>query len=139
MGRYQPGQSGNPRGRPPGVADRRTALRSLLEPHAETLVAKAVALAASGDVQALALCLSRLIPPARSAPVSLPGFAGTLADQGRQVLDALAAGRLTPDEATQVMGAVAAQARIVEVADLERRIAALETKNANAQGANRAA
>lgn len=42
---FQQGQSGNPDGRPPGIRDKRVAMRELLAPHAEELVAKVVEMA----------------------------------------------------------------------------------------------
>ncbi|CAJ0691643.1 hypothetical protein KXR69_16090 [Ralstonia holmesii] len=50
---FQKGQSGNPAGKPKGAKDKRTALRELLQPHAEQLVQKAVKLALDGDTTAL--------------------------------------------------------------------------------------
>lgn len=63
---FMKGQSGNPRGKPKGARDKRTALRVLLEPHSESLVQKTVQLALGGDTTALRLCLERLIPPVKS-------------------------------------------------------------------------
>ena len=61
--KFKPGISGNPKGRPKGARDKRTELRSLLEPHAKDLVEKVVELAKGGDTTAIRLCLERLIPP----------------------------------------------------------------------------
>ena len=61
-GGFKKGVSGNPAGPPRDIKDRRTALRALLEPHAETLVAKAVSLALEVDSTALRICINRLIP-----------------------------------------------------------------------------
>ena len=47
--KYTKGKSGNPKGRPRGIRDKRVELRSLLEPHAAELVQKAVELAKDGD------------------------------------------------------------------------------------------
>jgi len=58
--------------------------------------------------------------------VSIGPLTGDLSAQGRAVLDALSAGQLTPSQATTIMQAIASQARIVEVDELERRVAALE-------------
>ncbi|WP_035881628.1 DUF5681 domain-containing protein [Cupriavidus metallidurans] len=128
---FRKGASGNPAGRPKGTSDRRNSLRELLQPHAADLVKKAVELALAGDTTALRICVDRIIPAvkAKDAPISLSGLSGSLADQGRTVLDALAAGELTPDEANAVMGVISAQARIIEVDELEKRIAALEGRN----------
>jgi hypothetical protein len=126
--KYKKGQSGNEAGRPRGIPDRRTALRELLQPHAEALVNKAVELAQAGDTTALRICIDRLIPPvkARDESVDLGPLGESLAEQGKTVLEALAAGAITPDQAATMMSAIAAQARIVEVDELEKRVAALE-------------
>ena len=58
--------------------------------------------------------------------VSIGPLTGNLAAQGRAVLDALSAGSVTPSQASTIMQAIAAQARIVETDELERRVAALE-------------
>ena len=128
MARFQKGVSGNPAGKPRGARDKRTELRALLAPHAERLVKKAVKLALGGDTTALRICIDRLLAPvkAKDEAVKVGKATGTLAEQGRAVLKAMAAGRITPEQASVIMGAVAAQARIVEVDELERRIAALE-------------
>lgn len=125
---YQKGQSGNSAGRPKGASDKRTALRALLAPHAQELVAKAIELAKSGDTTALRLCLERLIPPvkARDEPVELETAGGTLSEQGRGVLQAVACGRITPHEAATLMQALSAQTRVVEAEELLKRVEALE-------------
>lgn len=127
--KYQKGRSGNPNGRPPGIRDKRTELRRLLEPHAEELVRKAVELAKGGDGAAMRLCLDRLIPTLKARDEPAPGFgvgADAGADLGRAILRAMAAGDVTPDQASAMMAAISAHSRIVEVDELERRVAALE-------------
>ena len=133
QGIFKKGRSGNPAGRPKGIADKRVALRAMLEPHAEALVTKLVDLATNGDVAALRICIDRLIPPmkARDMPVQLGTMPETLADQGRTVLSAVGDGRLTPEQGSTLMQAISSQARIVEVDELERRVAALEGKQAD--------
>src|SRR5690349_12365968 len=112
---WEQGESGNPAGRPPGIRDKRLAMRDLLVPHAEDLVAKVVELAKAGDGTALRICIDRLIPPAKSRddPVRLPELAGSLANKGAAVLDAIGNERLTPEEAATILQAIATQARIV--------------------------
>ena len=135
MSKFRPGQSGNPNGRPPHIADKRATLRSLLEPHAPALVQKAIDLALAGDSVAIRLCLDRLIPvlKPKDAPVRLPTLTGTLVQHGQAVLDALTTGKLTPDEASTVIQTVSAQARIIEIEELEKRVAALEATSADAE------
>jgi len=72
---------------------------------------------------------AKLVPP--GGPVAIDSLTGSLVEQGQAVLAALTEGRVTPDEAASLMQAVAAQAKIIEVDDLVRRVKALEeTKNA---------
>ena len=62
------------------------------------------------------------------APIAVEPLTGDLAAQGRTVLEALSGGEITPSQAAIVMQAISAQARIVEVDELEQRVAALEEK-----------
>lgn len=130
MAKFQKGQSGNARGRPKGVEDKRSALRALLEPYAPKLLDKLVELALAGDGSALRICMDRLIPAlkTRDEPVKLPGVGGTLLEQGRAVLAAVNEGTIGPDQAASLMQALSAQSNIVKVDDLERRVQALEEK-----------
>ena len=59
---FQPGQSGNPSGRPKGIIDKRAGLRELLESHAKEIIEKLIERAKAGDPVALRLCVERLIP-----------------------------------------------------------------------------
>ena len=128
---YRPGQSGNPAGRPKGVRDKRVALRALLEPHVEALVAKVVAKALEGDTAALRLCLERIIPPLKSRDenIVIEGLEEGLANQAREVVRHMASGHITPNQAYGVLRLIAGQARIIEVAELERRVEQLEDKH----------
>ncbi|WP_059723608.1 DUF5681 domain-containing protein [Burkholderia cenocepacia] len=131
MTRFRKGESGNPAGKPKGARDKRTALRELLQPHAADLVQKAVELALAGDTAALRICIDRCIPAvkAKDEPINIAGLTGSLANQGKTVVAAMAAGTITPDEAAAVMAVISAQAKIVEADELEKRIAALEEKS----------
>jgi len=80
MSKYEPGQSGNPNGRPIGALNRRTQLAKLLEPHAEELITTLIMQAKQGEPNALRLCIERLIPKLKNeAPtISLPSVDTTL-------------------------------------------------------------
>lgn len=125
---FEKGQSGNPSGRPPGIRDRRSAMRALLEAHAPELIAKAVEMAKAGDATALRICLDRLIPAAKAKddPVSLPDMSDSLADNSRVIMRLLAESELTPEEASSILQALASQVRVIEATEVEQRIAALE-------------
>ncbi len=128
---YKKGQSGNPTGRPKGSKDKRTELRELLNPHAPALVNKLIELALSGDSSALKCCMDKLIPSirARDEAVSIR-LNGDLTEKGNQLLNALASGKVTPSEGSQIMTMLAGQSRLTIADDLERRIESLE-KTAN--------
>ena len=81
------------------------------------------------ELNEMALCLGRLIPPlkARDTPVRLDGVEGkTLNDQGAAIVTAMGAGQVTPDHVAKLLQAVAAQARVLEVAELQKRVEGLE-------------
>lgn len=104
---FKPGQSGNPAGRPKGARNRSTiAAESLLEGEAEALTRKAIELALAGDTTALRLCMERLVPPRKDRAVWLDLPAIGSADDANAamgaVLAAVAAGNITPSEATAV-------------------------------------
>lgn len=60
--------------------------------------------------------------------IKLPALneSGSLSEQGRAAIDAMAAGTIAPGVAASILQALAAQARVVEVDELLRRIESLE-------------
>ena len=122
--------SGNP-GKPKGTRHKATrAALALLDGEAETLTRQAVTQALEGDTTALRLCLERIAPPRRDAPVTfdLPRMetARDAAKAAAAVLDAVALGDLTPTEGAHIMALVETYRRTLETTELESRIAALE-------------
>jgi hypothetical protein len=116
-GRFRPGVSGNPHGRPQGSRDRASVLaEQLLDGRAQALAEKAVELALGGDVTALRLCLERLLPVRRERSLTLqlpsPMTAEDITAGFARVVEALTRGELTPSETT----------------DLARRIEELEER-----------
>lgn len=107
------------------------AIEALLEGEHEALTRKAVELALAGDTVALRLCLDRLAPPRKDAPISieLPPVrsARDAVDASAALLGSVAAGDVTPDEAGRVMALLTAHKAIVEAGDHEARIAELES------------
>jgi hypothetical protein len=65
---------------------------------------------------------------AQDSPINLGRIEGTLVEQGNGVLGALSEGRVTPDEAASLMQIISAQARIIEIDELVRRVRALEER-----------
>ena len=121
---------GNP-GKPKGTRHKATrAALALLDGEAEALTRKAVDLALEGDGAALRLCLERIAPPRKDAPVQfeLPPMqsAADAATAAGAVLDAVAGGELTPTEGAHIMALVETYRRTLETTELESRVAALE-------------
>ncbi|GAU83476.1 hypothetical protein BIWAKO_03402 [Bosea sp. BIWAKO-01] len=128
---FKPGQSGNPAGKAKGTRHKVTlAIEALLEGEAEALTRKAIELGLAGDMTALRLCMDRLAPARRDRPVTfdLPRIetAADLSRATQAILEAVAAGELTPSEAAELGKLVDAHARAIEVTDLHRRLEALE-------------
>lgn len=128
---FQPGQSGNPAGKPRGVQHRATqAVQALLEGETEALTRKAVELALSGDTTALKLCLERLAPALK--PTTLPVEVGhtiqdSLTATARAMVTAAANGEMPPDIAAQLVSALASVARVEELETIKQRLEGLES------------
>ena len=135
MTKFVKGKSGNPAGRPKGIRDRRLALQALIEPHAEALVHQLVQRALDGDTAALRIAIERLVPSLKAVdlPVPLPNLSGPLSQQGAKVLGAMSRGEIGTSDAKQVIDALSAQARLLEISELERRIIELEGRYAQTE------
>lgn len=106
---------------------------AMLDGEAEALTRQAVTMALGGDTTALRLCLERIAPPRRDAPVTfaLPPMA-TAADAAKAaaaVLGAVAEGELTPAEGAYVMALIETYRRTLETTELEARVWALECRH----------
>lgn len=70
-GTFATGNNANPGGRPRGARHKVTrAIEELLEGEYDALTRKAIERALEGDMTALRLCLDRLAPPRKDAPIS---------------------------------------------------------------------
>jgi hypothetical protein len=132
-GRFRKGQSGNPRGKPPGTRHAITVLaEDLMAGDAEGVVRKVIEAAMAGDMTAARLILDRIAPPRRGRPValSLPGVikASDVPAALAAVVAAMGSGELTPDEAAAVSAVVEVQRRAIETAEHEARLRALEER-----------
>ena len=106
------------------------AMDALLEGEAESLTRKAIEMALGGDTVAMRLCLDRLAPPRRDRPVpfTLPNLdtAEDAKAAAAAILKAVADGELTPSEAGELSKLLESYTRVVEVAEFEKRLEALE-------------
>jgi hypothetical protein len=127
--KFKPGSSGNPRGRPVGIADSRHRLRAALEPHADELLEVAVAAAKGGDAAMLTFLLSRALPATRpeSAPVCIAIPAGaSLTERAEVIVAAATTGAVPVNVAAELLAGLSSLAKLREADELEARIAALE-------------
>ena len=126
-GTFGPGNSGKPKGTRHKATQ---AALALLDGEAKALTRQAVTMALGGDTTALRLCLERIAPPRRDAPVTfdLPPMetARDAAKAAGAVLGAVAEGELTPGEGASLMALVEGFRRTLETTELEARVAALE-------------
>jgi hypothetical protein len=132
MAAFQPGQSGNPAGKPVGAKNKTTlAVEALLDGEADALTRKASELAKAGDMQALRLCLDRIAPARkdRLVQIDLPALnsAEDAVRASAAILAALSAGELTPGEAAELGKLVASYVTALSASDFEKRLAQLET------------
>lgn len=121
---------GNP-GKPKGLRHKTTrAMQNFLSGEADALTRKAVEMALAGDTTALRICIERIVPPMKDAPVSFPlppmQSARDAAQAAAMVLGAVSEGELTPTEGAHVMSLVETYRRTLETTELEARVAALE-------------
>lgn len=129
-GRWKKGESGNPNGRKPGTGDVAKLREAIAERVPEMLLALTEQ-ALAGDVGAARLLLERVLPPLRPVEQAVPVAmgTGTMSDQAYAVLAAVGAGAISPSQAAQLLGAISDLAKIVEVNELEQRIASLEARH----------
>ena len=126
---WKPGQSGNPKGRPPGVPDKRGRFRRAIQDKGEELVKVVLDAALAGDMAALKLCLDRLAPPLRPSAepieIAIPEGA-TAQEQAAIVLAAIARGEVDPVNGKLLVDIIGAVATLSELPAILARLEALE-------------
>ncbi len=133
QGRWEKGSSGNPKGRPAGARNHSTEmLKAMLEGQGPQLLQAIFESAVQGHiVGAQRLLLERLLPPLRQRPIPLP--IARLEKEGpaaaiSELLKAVVAGEIAPEEAESVTRMLLAQQQASAVEAFEGRLAALEQK-----------
>ena len=127
--RFKRGQSGNPKGKPPGA--RHAALLALDAIGAEgarDIMHAVVAAARGGDLRAADILLRRLWPERKGRPVllELPAIetASDIAAALGSVTGAVAAGALSPEEGAALASILEVQRRAMEKVELDRGLLA---------------
>jgi hypothetical protein len=104
---FKKGKSGNPNGRPKGALSNRAQLTKLLDPHATDLVQKMIGLALNGDVNALRLCIERLIPKIKYEPIGIE-LPNNINDKNKlklknAIINAIFEGQISVDDAEKLV------------------------------------
>jgi hypothetical protein len=99
----------------------------MVEPDLPEIVKALVNAAKGGDVAAINLIYSRIVPPVKPSSEDLSiRVKGTLQERGEAILSALSSGKIGPEQATLAMNALTAQSKLVEQSEILDRIAQLE-------------
>jgi hypothetical protein len=126
---FKPGHAG----RPPGSKNKVTRMaEQLVEGQAEHLIGRALALAHDGDVSCLRMLLDRVWPLRKGQPISFEmpriGDSTDLVAAVASVWNAIADGRITPDEANALSLLAERSMQIVQMHDVAKRLDELEKK-----------
>ena len=128
---WQPGQSGNPKGRPVGSRNKKNVIAEEFEKDGSAVARVVMNAALEGDMQAANMVLQRLSPPLRARAEKVT-FELTpdapLHEQANQVLASVAEGAIDPETGKILIDCIQAVAGIRAVDELEARLIALEEK-----------
>jgi hypothetical protein len=126
--KFAVGVSGNPKGRKKGTTAAHLLRKSIADDMPE-IILKLVEQAKNGDTAAAKILLDRCCPALKpqALAINLP-VNGSLAEQGGEIIRATLSGNIPPDIGSQLITALAAQSKIIEIEELTQRIIALEAK-----------
>ena len=112
-------------GRPKGSKNRKL---QLLQSSDEQLQRKVLDMALAGDISAIKIIADRIWPRLRAeaAIVSIDCKSDDLSEQGRSVIDAGLSGKISTDVLRDLIAGLFGQAKIMELAEFEERLKALE-------------
>lgn len=130
---WQPGQSGNPKGRPIGSRNKKNVIAEEFEKDGSAVARVVMNAALEGDMQAANMVLQRLSPPlrARAEKVTFElSPDAPLHQQANQVLASVAEGAIDPETGKLLIDCIQSVAGIRAVDELEKRLIALEEKEA---------
>ena len=132
-GQFKNGTSGNPAGRPAGSRNKATlACEQLLEGEAEELIRTLVEKAKGGNIQALGMCLDRLLPARKERCISLEprpiASPQDLPIHYQDITSAVAEGRITPNEGESLSNILTSHAQTMDRVNTDRRLTELEAQ-----------
>ena len=124
--KFQPGVSGNPKGKPKDKTPATLLRKSIIDDMPE-IILKLVEQAKNGDTAAAKILLDRCCPALKpqAMNITLP-INGNLAEQGNEIIRATLSGNIPPDIGAQLITALASQGKLIELQELTERIEILE-------------
>jgi hypothetical protein len=135
-GRWLPGTSGNPKGRAPGVPNKRSPLEARIAEHGEAILDVVIDAALDGDLQAASIALQRISPSLKARAPAVTFELDTsrpYAEQASAVLLAVSKGEVDPETGrllVDLIGAAAGLRRLDDFAAqlelLRQSVAAIE-------------
>jgi hypothetical protein len=127
---FQKGQSGNPKGRPPGLT-KAAKLREAIAKDLGNVVAAMVKAAKGGDTAAAKLLLDRCLPPLKPVDivdVDIGPLPPGLTEKARALINAALARTLPASTAADLVGAIGTAARVEELLEIRQRLDQLERR-----------
>ena len=121
--------SPNKSGRPKGIPDKRLLATQQMLDEMRNIVSVLVAKALEGDTNAASIVLAKCLPSIKAQAEKVNFSLRTdapISEQVAQVLDAIAAGTLSPDVGRLIIESIKALADVRATEELEARIAVLE-------------
>ena len=124
--KFQPGQSGNPSGRPKDKTSA-TLIRKAIAKEMPAIVQTVITAAKNGDLQACKVLLDRICPPLKALAQPINVESGqSLTDSGANVIAATLSGEVPPDIGSQLITALTNQGKLIELQEINDRLARLE-------------
>src|SRR5450759_4348264 len=116
--KFTPGKSGNPKGRPKNKTAPLILRKAIVEAMPE-IIQGLIDAAKLGDVGAATVLLNRCVPALKpeALAVCLP-VKETLTDLCNEIVKSIVTGKIPPDVGSQLISALAGEAKNIEVDDL---------------------
>ena len=127
--KFQPGRSGNPKGRAKGKSLKATELRKAIEAKADDILQAVIDAAVNGDMAACKMLLDQITPALKpqALSITLP-VKETLPEQGSEIIKAIVTAQIAPDIGSQLITALSNQGKLVELQELAERLSRIEKK-----------